>query len=153
MEHISFKNTTLEQVKTQITNLINNKVLPQNTFELIDCKKILTAIVNLKQLFNSADKVLKEQQFMMYIPYKEVFKNSQVEDKILIQGIIDLIIIKGSEVIILDYKTSRINKPENLVKKYATQLNLYKKAWDEANSPKVTKKLIYSFHLNNTVNV
>jgi ATP-dependent helicase/nuclease subunit A len=153
MEHISFKNTTLEHVKTQITNLINNKVLPQNTFELVDCKKILTAIVNLKQLFNSADKVLKEQQFMMYIPYKDVFKNSQVEDKILIQGIIDLIIIKGSEVIILDYKTSRINKSENLVKKYATQLNLYKKAWDKANSPKVTKKLIYSFHLNNTVNV
>ena len=153
MEHINFELKTLEEIKSQIQKLIDNNILPINTFELVDAQKILLATLKIAELMSGASEVKREQQFMMFVPYNEVFKNSDVTDKILIQGVIDLIIIKKEEARIVDFKTTRMNEPADLVKKYATQLELYKKAYEKASEKVVFKKLIYSFHLNNIVNV
>ncbi|PKK96136.1 MAG: helicase-exonuclease AddAB subunit AddA [Tenericutes bacterium HGW-Tenericutes-4] len=152
MQHINFNCETLVEVQVQINNLINNGTLPKNTYELVDTNTIVTALKEINALTKNATCVKKEQQFMMYVPYNQIFYNSKITDKILVQGVIDLIIEKESEVIIVDYKTSRLTE-QKLQEKYATQLRLYEMAYEKAYNKKVTKKLIYSFHLNNTVNV
>ena len=153
MENIDFSITTMEELDKKLSELIESRVLPIDTLELIDKSKILKATLAVSQLIKDATDIRREQQFMMYVPYNEVFKNSLVEDKILIQGVIDLIVVKKDEIIIVDYKTTRLNSEEELAKKYATQLNLYKKAYELASGKTVSKKLIYSFYLNNMVNV
>jgi ATP-dependent helicase/nuclease subunit A len=153
LEHISFELKTLSELKEQIKFLINNNTLPIDTLELVELEKILRAILAVAELLKGAKEVKREQQFMMYVPYNEVFKDSEISDKILIQGVIDLIVIKDDEVIIVDYKTSRIKDSKKLAEKYRVQLELYKKAYELATGRKVSKKLIYSFYLNNMVNV
>ena len=52
--------------------------------------------------------IKKEAEFMMYVPYNEVVE-SEVDDKILIQGVVDLLIEKENSIIIVDYNTACLN--------------------------------------------
>ena len=87
----------------------------------------------------------------MNIAYNKVI-GKDIEDKILIQGIIDLMIEKENEIILIDYKTSRL-KDDNLIKKYSLQLNLYEKAISEKFVGKKISKYIYSIFLDKLINV
>ena len=81
---------------------------------------------------------------MMYVPHNQIISGG-VEDKILVQGIIDLIVVKGNEITIIDYKLTNIKNTEKLKQKYTTQLKCYAYATENALGKKVTKKILYSF--------
>ncbi len=111
-------------------------------FELVDYDKIRLAHEKLSVLVKDAVSIKKEAEFMMYVPYSDVVV-SDIEDKILIQGVVDLIIEKENSVILVDYKFSSL--PAKVLKeKYAEQLNLYKFAIEESFKKPVEKMLIYS---------
>ena len=115
-----------------------------SNFESVDYKKIELAHEILSPLVKDAINIKKEAEFMMYVPYKEVV-NSDVEDKILIQGVVDLIIEKENSIDIVDYKFSTL--PAKVLKqKYEEQLNLYKKAVELAYNKKVENMFIYSIN-------
>ena len=89
----------------------------------------------------------------MNIDAKELYKE-ETEEKILVQGIIDLYYItKDDKLVLVDYKTDYVEKgKENtLVKKYEKQLELYQKALEEALNKKVDKKYIYSVYLGKEI--
>lgn len=69
----------------------------------------------------------------------------------LIQGIIDLYFEEDGELVIVDYKTDRVNKStageQELVKRYAIQLDYYAKALAQLTGKYVKEKIIYSFTL------
>ncbi len=69
----------------------------------------------------------------------------------LIQGIIDLYFEEDGELVIVDYKTDRVNKStageQELVKRYAIQLDYYAKALAQLTGKCVKEKIIYSFAL------
>ena len=69
---------------------------------------------------------LKEQTFVMQVPYSEI-EDSDINDKVLVQGVCDLIIIKNNKTILVDYKFSNLNE-SSLINKYYKQLLLYKKS-------------------------
>ena len=152
MQYISFNCQTIEEVKNEIESLIKEKLVTENVFNFVNLDDILVAIKEIKPLLDGAKTVKKEEQFIMYVPYNEVLLGTNITDKILVQGVIDLIIEKENEIIVLDYKTSRL-KENDLKTKYATQLKLYEMAYEKAYMKKQVKKVIYSFHLNRAVNV
>ena len=55
----------------------------------------------------------------------------------------------------MDYKTDYVpqGKESNLKEKYLTQLNLYKKAIEEAGNKKVDKVYIYSTYLGKEIDM
>ena len=63
-------------------------------------------------------------------------------EEVLVQGIIDLMVVDGEEVILIDYKLSTIEDEKDLVKKYTTQLKIYKNAIEATLKLKVKKSLI-----------
>jgi len=151
LEKLPFNLENSTQVKNKLVNLVENGELPSSVFEYVDVEKLLKAIKNLSNLINKKDKILKEKIFMLNISYNEIFSNSKIKDKILVQGIIDLIIEKEDEIILIDYKTSRLTD-FNLIKKYALQLNIYEKALKyKYNKP--IKKYIYSIFLDKLINI
>ena len=81
---------------------------------------------------------------MMYDPYNSIV-DSEVEDKVLIQGVVDLIIEKENSVILVDYKFSSLPSAK-LKEKYCEQLNLYKKAIELAYKKPVEQMYIYSIN-------
>lgn len=79
---------------------------------------------------SKADK--KEEPFYIEIPANEIMETEDNE-KILVQGIIDLYYInKNDELTLVDYKTDYVKSKEELVNKYRTQINLYAKALEKA---------------------
>ena len=117
-------------------------------------KNIITVdekeVINLKKIYNFtkskiweelkyASVIEKEKPFYINIPASKIYDNDIRED-ILVQGIIDLYYInKENELVLVDYKTDYVQKTEELVEKYKVQLDIYKKALEEALQRKVEK--------------
>ena len=76
------------------------------------------------------------------------------EDLTLIQGIIDVFWIEKDGIVLLDYKTDRVQQAKELIDRYATQLKLYADALEQvfaARKLKVKEILIYSFSLEQLI--
>ncbi len=98
-------------------------------------------------------KLHREQPFVMGKPAKEALGEGSSEEMLLIQGIIDVFFEEGDGIVLLDYKTDRVKEPQELVKRYKAQLDLYQEAIERAMGRKVKEKLIYSFCLNSVIHV
>jgi ATP-dependent helicase/nuclease subunit A len=91
----------------------------------------------------------------------ELFKEKPFVMKhegVLVQGIIDVFWMEEDSLVLLDYKTDRVEAAEELVTRYKTQLDLYADALarifsDEEKQVTVKESLIYSFALQETIKV
>ncbi|MCI9329969.1 MAG: hypothetical protein HFH22_09275, partial [Ruminococcus sp.] len=74
-------------------------------------------------------------------------------EAILIQGIIDVYFEEDGELVVLDYKTDKVKRAEELKEKYHAQLEYYAEALELLLGKKVKEKLIYSFTLGEEIQV
>jgi ATP-dependent helicase/nuclease subunit A len=89
--------------------------------------------------------------------YREKPFVMQHED-VLVQGIIDVFWLEGDAIVLLDYKTDRVQKAEELVLRYKTQLELYADALarvfsNEQKKMTAEERLLYSFRLQEVIAV
>ena len=144
----------LEKIKELLEDLAFKKIITENEKEQINPYKILEFTKsNIWNELKEAKEIYKEKPFYMNIDAKELYKE-ETEEKILVQGIIDLYYItKDDKLVLVDYKTDYVEKgKENtLVEKYEKQLELYQKALEEALNKKVDKKYIYSVYLGKKI--
>lgn len=80
-------------------------------------------------------------------------------DLTLIQGIIDVFWVEDDGIVVLDYKTDRVDTGQELVDRYAAQLRLYGEALErictaqDGGRGKVKERLLYSFRLEKVIPV
>lgn len=145
MELIDFEKTyTLEDVKEQIDEMVKNNELTIEQKKVVKPEKILACVKN--DIMKYVDKnTLREQQFKILVPAKEALDDSKIEDKIMLQGIIDMYIPKSEKNpynILIDYKYTK-HTDEEIKKNYAKQIELYTLALEKITGEKVDKKYIY----------
>ena len=75
---------------------------------------------------------------------------------VLVQGIIDVFWLENDKIVLLDYKTDRVNVAKELIDRYSTQLKLYADALGrifstDGKSIQADERLIYSFRLQQTI--
>ncbi len=128
-------------IKEIINNLEKEQLFKKEVLNLLDVNLIQKNVELLSKMSNG-NIVLKEHSFIMQLPYNEV-QQSSVDDKILIQGICDLIIIKENSAVLVDYKYSDLSE-QNLLNKYNKQISLYKKAIEYGLNKKVESAFILS---------
>lgn len=68
----------------------------------------------------------KEKKFIMQVPYSSV-SNNNLNDEVLVQGIIDVFSL-GKKNVLIDYKLTSIGVDEKICEKYKKQIYLYKMA-------------------------
>ncbi|BED91707.1 MAG: helicase-exonuclease AddAB subunit AddA [Candidatus Improbicoccus pseudotrichonymphae] len=120
------------------------KILVQELNKL-RIKKFL--IGELGQRLMQSKKIFREYQF-------SILENFDKNNKpTMIQGEIDCVFQENNEFIIIDYKTDKIFHIDELLNKYANQLQIYKKAFEKCEKTKVNELIIYSFHLNSFINI
>ena len=132
MQHLNEKvEYNLEKIKELVEELERKEIITSKEKENINLYKILEFTKsNIWKEMKKAKKVYKERPFFINIPAKEIYKE-EIEEKILIQGIIDLYYInENDEIILVDYKTDYVErgKEQELIEKYKKQLELYCKA-------------------------
>ncbi|MBO5889091.1 MAG: UvrD-helicase domain-containing protein [Clostridia bacterium] len=129
-----------ENIESEINEFKLKHLMTDREISLIDTSKIksILSMPIFKEI--KGKKVYKERKFYQLVKANELGYTS--EEKILIQGVIDLIVEDDTGVTLIDYKLSKIESEEDLVNKYKKQLYLYKKAIEESLSIKVNKTYI-----------
>lgn len=74
-------------------------------------------------------------------------------ETVLVQGIADAVFEEDGALVIVDYKTDRVDNGDELVRRYAPQLSIYRDALTRSLGLPVKECVIYSFHLGQTVPV
>ena len=154
----------VEFYQKQIEEILKKRFLTQEQYELIDKPEIFVNFwkSEVGQLFLSQwDCVLREASFAAMINKHELttagFPESQTQrmgdDFLCLQGVIDLMMLGKKEIWILDYKSSLAKKmdPQKLIKKYSSQIKLYKIALEKIYHLPVTRSYLYSLELNKII--
>ncbi len=95
----------------------------------------------------------REQPFVLGVDAREIYPDEQEGELILVQGIIDVYFEEDDGLVVLDYKTDKIFKADELTKKYHAQLDYYGKALEQMTLKKVKEKMIYSFTIKKEIEV
>ncbi len=129
-----------EDYSAQISR-IKTENLTQEESLLVDENAILSILKH--PFFNNLtanDIVIKEREFFAYVPANEVLSDINATDDVLIQGVIDLLVIKGDEMFVVDYKTGSLT--EEKLKKYTYQLDVYSKVAERIFKKKLCGKYL-----------
>ena len=92
---------------------------------------------------DQAGKLFREQPFVFSLPASRLDPSFPEEERVLIQGVIDVYFEEDGELVLLDYKTDHL-APEELMKKYHVQLDYYTEALEKLEGKHVKEAVLYS---------
>ena len=142
---------TMDLLRENIENLKNEGYLDAGTAGCIQKKEIMeflnTNVGKRMQNAARAKTLYREQPFVLGVDAKEFYPDQKKGEMVLIQGIIDAYFEEDGEIIVLDYKTDRVQTEAELKDRYQEQLRLYTKALEQITRKKVKEQIIYSFTL------
>ena len=142
---------TEKSADNELIRQLSQGILSARQAELID-KTVLSDIVS-APVFGELKgyRIYKEQPFVVSLSAPTAgYKEGKGE--ILVQGVIDLLAVKGDEAVIVDYKLTRKTK-EAMIAAYKTQLSLYKKAVEKVLKIKVKKAVLLNLFTCETADV
>lgn len=155
LQKINFKEDySIGKLQELVNNLVLKNVITKEEADSISLDKILNFLeTDFAKKIKNAKEIQKEKLFCTKILAKEVYDNMK-DETILVQGIIDLYFIdENDRLILVDYKTDYVQNETELVEKYKKQLEIYRKALEDALQKKVYKTFIYSIYLNKEIEV
>lgn len=150
------KKYTMEQLINEINVFKEKDILSLMEVESLDIESIF-------EFLNSTiyDRLLKSANYEKEKPFNLMVDPSMLSDdyigenKILIQGIIDLFFIEDSKCILIDYKTDYVDqdKIKEKLDEYKKQLQLYKMAIENIKGIQVTEAYLYFSKLRDFVSI
>ncbi len=151
MQHIDFNSDGTEEIKRQLEEMKEQGIISSEEFMSIDVAVLERTLSSATIALAKRGKVERERQFMLYLPAKEVLPESQTNDKILVQGVIDLIIL-GERNVIVDFKVTQ-SSASILKQRYKRQLDLYALAAEKLLGITIDSKIIYEITRNMAIEV
>jgi len=137
-----------QDLQNIIKELVDREIILKEEADVIPIIALQNYLKSdLWQELKNAKEIHKEEPFYLELSANRVNEEYPQDEKILLQGIMDLYYInENEELILVDYKTDYVEKGEEqkLIEKYKEQLNLYKEALEKSLNRKVDKVIIYS---------
>ncbi len=152
LQAIDFEDDSIESIKKFVEEQKLKDNDNQKYYDEVDINKLQKCVSEIKSLIQGKT-IFREKQFEAYLPYQDLIESSTITDKVILQGVIDLLVGDGESLDIIDYKTTRVTKTEQLVDKYFMQMKLYKLAAERAVGKKVNNVYIYSLHLDKLIKI
>ncbi|MDO5408042.1 MAG: helicase-exonuclease AddAB subunit AddA [Eubacteriales bacterium] len=143
-----------EDIRRYLEKLVIQKRFQQAYLDRIDCGAIWTFLQSgLGQRMRKAQaegRLHREQQFVMGIPAREMGAGDS-DELVVIQGIIDAYMEEEGQLILIDYKTDQVRRPQTLIDHYKQQLDYYERALRQMTGKPVKEKMIYSLALQQEI--
>lgn len=138
MENLDFSRAS--EFDLQIKNMLNGGILTEEEASGISLERIRRA-ANSEVFKTLKDKRLfREKSFIAELPARSVFGYDS-DERVLLQGVIDLLAVGEKDVVVIDYKYS-LASDKLLVSRYKKQLDLYAEVAEELLGKKVSEKII-----------
>lgn len=145
MEHYDFNG----EFYSQLSVMKEKNYVTEEELLKIDTERLKHAIEG-GAFENVKGKTLfREQPFTVNIPASRLFDTDE-DEQVLLQGVIDLMAVSGDTAEIIDYKYSVLDA-ESLKKKYFEQLELYAYAAEKVLGVKVASKTLVNIFTGETV--
>lgn len=154
MEKCDFEKAS-QSVKAELDRLKENKAFSDIEAQAININKITEFFKSdvYKRICN-AQNFLREQEFTMSIPVSDINADlPHTDEKAVVQGVMDALLINGKKGEIIDYKTDKVKTEEELTEKYRQQMMVYKRAAEECFGLEEIKVTLYSFSLSKEISV
>ena len=103
---------------------------------------------------SSSSDVRREMRFMTEIPAEKIdtsLNETLGSTPVIIQGAVDLCFDEGDGVVVVDFKTDRVQNANQLISAYKEQLEIYSDACKRIFGKKVKERIIYSFALKKEI--
>ncbi len=156
MQFADFKKIA-DNLPNEIERLYEYEFLTQREVESLEEDKILTFInSSLFRRILNADKVFKEQRFLMNVNASDIYpeiSHYAGEQTVIVQGAVDCLFIEDNHIVLLDFKTDKVNDEDRLLKYYSEQLKTYCIAAEKMFSLPVKECYIYSVNMGKEIKV
>lgn len=136
----------LEELKGKIKKITN-----ENIGDLTSIYNFTRT--NLYERILISKKVEKEKAFCILMSSNELFNQNDINENVIVQGIIDCYFEEADKIILLDYKSDFCKCENDLINKYKKQLMIYKKALEKATNKEVKEVFLYSLYLNKEIKI
>ncbi len=130
-----------EDFYSQVKRMVDCGLIEKSDVEKLDLEKICRAVNGGWREVLKGKKLYREKGFLTAIEAKAIFPQKNSEEKLVLQGVIDLLCVDGEEAYIIDYKYSTKSR-EGLKEFYKKQLDLYAYAVQKVLNVKVKSKKI-----------
>lgn len=142
-------------IQKSIGQLMESGRITQEEIDMINMRKVCifleSPVAARMAAAGERGDLYKEQPFVLGISASRLSEEFPSDEKVLIQGIIDVYFIEDGEIVLLDYKTDAVKTGDELKKRYETQLKYYTEALEKITGYKVKEKILYSFALGKEV--
>jgi ATP-dependent helicase/nuclease subunit A len=147
---------SISDIDCEIERLVQNQFLLPEQGEAINKYKVIIFLQSqINKRICKAQKIYKEFKFNIELPVNEIYKEhlSFEQEKIIIQGMADMVFCEDDRYFVLDYKTDYVQTEQELIEKYKNQLDIYARAVGEIMGSEVQGKYIYSFCLEKNISL
>ena len=147
--HLALKILDFEKISTMEDlgrEIEKNKDVFEDILKFLNLDTLLKNILLLKK-FVIGGKVFKEKEFIMKDKISNMLDDFDVDDEVLVQGVVDFFVVFEDRVVLIDFKYSNTKDEQALILRYKNQLKLYKNAIK--NSFKISKIDTYLLSLKN----
>ncbi len=144
-------------IENEIERLYEWQYISETEMQSLDC-------IALKKFFESdiftrikkSSLVKREMRFLTEVPATRIdtaldkrFEN----EKVIIQGAVDICFTEDDGIVILDFKTDRVDNINDLKAAYSEQLSIYAIACEKIFEKPIKEKIIYSFNLGEAIKI
>ncbi|MBQ8203595.1 MAG: helicase-exonuclease AddAB subunit AddA [Clostridia bacterium] len=98
--------------------------------------------------------IRREMRFLSEIPASRIddaLPEKIKDTPVIIQGAVDLCFAEEDGIVVLDFKTDRVDNIDKLRETYSEQLNIYAAACEKIMGKPIKEKIIYSFNLSDYI--
>lgn len=104
-------------------------------------------------LMKRAAIIRKELPFSILLPANQFYKDCEPGETIFLQGAIDCLLEKDNKLVIIDYKTDRVESGEILAAHYHRQLQIYGASAEKILGKPVAAMYLWSFQLTEAIRI
>ena len=146
---------TLDGVRDELCRLQSEKYLTAKQAEAVDAEKIFAFVTSdIGRDMLCARDVRREFKFSVLLPAEDILENSTLcNDKILLQGVMDMYYENDAGITIVDFKTDRRRPQGETLRKYEEQLRAYQRALYEMTGKHATRLVLYLISLGEYMEV
>ena len=161
LEHLPFHQIhNLEETKEAVDGIWKAGFLDEESRQMVNSGviwKFLSSPLG-KRLADAQKRGVlhREQQFIIGVPARDMDLGDS-DELVLVQGVIDVYFEDGDGLVLLDYKTDRVDRErpkesgEKLAKRYKIQMDYYEKALFQLTGRPVKERIIYSLGLQKAI--
>lgn len=142
-------------VDAEIERLCEWQFITEEAAEAVDREAIKRFFESgIYNRIKNAEEIRREMRFLSEIPARiidETLEGEIGDTPVIVQGAVDLCFLEEDGIVVLDFKTDKVDNLEILRETYREQLNIYAVAVEKIMGKPVKEKIIYSFNLSDYI--